>query len=80
LFLLGGAAYTWRPLQRLRSTWQPLPPPSKLAALATIPVIRLVGDIAKMIGYPVGVWWRLTSGLAQNWRTKSGQEKGQKSK
>ena len=24
-----------------------------------VPVIRVAGDIAKMIGYPVGVWWRL---------------------
>jgi hypothetical protein len=24
-----------------------------------VPVIRVVGDAAKMIGYPVGVWWRL---------------------
>ncbi len=76
LFLLGGASYTWRPVQRLRSTWQFLSPQSKLATLATIPIIRLVGDVAKMIGYPVGVWWRLTSGLAQNWRKRSGQEKG----
>ena len=80
LFLLGGANYTWRPVQRLCSTWQPLSPQSKLATLATIPIIRLVGDVAKMIGYPVGVWWRLTSGLAQNWRKRSGQEKGRLSR
>jgi hypothetical protein len=23
-----------------------------------IPVMRVVGDIAKMLGYPVGLWWR----------------------
>jgi len=26
--------------------------------LSRIAVIRIVGDVAKMIGYPVGVWWR----------------------
>jgi len=26
-----------------------------------VPVIRVVGDVAKMMGYPVGVRWRLTS-------------------
>ncbi len=30
-----------------------------LRAAALIPVIRVVGDIAKMIGYPVGWWWRI---------------------
>jgi len=24
-----------------------------------VPLIRVVGDLAKMIGYPVGVAWRL---------------------
>jgi hypothetical protein len=24
-----------------------------------IPAIRIVGDVAKMLGYPAGVWWRL---------------------
>jgi RNA polymerase-binding transcription factor DksA len=31
----------------------------RLEALAWVPVIRLVGDVAKMLGYPVGVWWRM---------------------
>ncbi len=68
LFLLGGVAYTWRPLHRLRSVWGPLSRKERLAALAMVPLIRLVGDGAKMIGYPAGVWWRLTSGQAQDWR------------
>jgi glycosyltransferase involved in cell wall biosynthesis len=36
-----------------------LPPAKKMLALLYVPLIRAVGDIAKMIGYPVGVWWRL---------------------
>jgi glycosyltransferase involved in cell wall biosynthesis len=27
-------------------------------AFVWTPVIRIVGDVAKMIGYPVGLWWR----------------------
>lgn len=32
---------------------------NNLQALALVPIIRVVGDIAKMIGYPVGWVWRL---------------------
>jgi hypothetical protein len=31
-----------------------LAPPSRVRAFALIPIIRLVGDVAKMLGYPVG--------------------------
>jgi hypothetical protein len=31
----------------------------KLQAILWVPVIRITGDIAKMIGYPVGWQWRL---------------------
>ena len=34
-------------------------PPARARAFALIPIIRLVGDVAKMVGYPQGVWWRL---------------------
>ena len=34
--------------------------PERLAALAWVPALRLIGDVAKMAGYPVGLWWRLT--------------------
>ena len=30
----------------------------RLATVAWVPVIRVTGDIAKMLGYPVGVAWR----------------------
>lgn len=32
----------------------------KLRAMFWVPIIRITGDVAKMIGYPVGVAWRLT--------------------
>jgi len=53
-----GAAYCWRPamrLWRLTFRWRP---PVRLRAFALIPIIRLVGDLAKMAGYPSGLWWR----------------------
>ncbi len=57
--LIGGLlAYCLRPAQRLwRATfgWRL---PARLRALALIPIIRLVGDVAKMLGYPVGLAWR----------------------
>ncbi len=68
LFGLAGAAYTWRPVARLRGMWDDLSRGERLTALALVPLIRLVGDLAKLAGYPAGVWWRLTSGQARNWR------------
>jgi glycosyltransferase involved in cell wall biosynthesis len=53
LLPLGVAAYMWLPYQRLGLDGVPA------YALALPPAIRLVGDIAKMLGYPVGVWWRM---------------------
>lgn len=59
LLLAGGTAvYCRRPTQRLwQNTWG-WRPPSRLRAIALIPIIRLVGDIAKMLGYLAGLWWR----------------------
>ena len=34
--------------------------PERLAVVAWVPALRLIGDVAKMAGYPVGLWWRLT--------------------
>ena len=51
--------YCRRPYARLLPMLRGLSPLSALYALALVPVIRLVGDAAKMLGYPVGVLWRL---------------------
>lgn len=59
VLMLGGVIYCRRPWQRLTRYWSELPLRHKLWALALVPVIRLVGDVAKMIGYPVGWAWRL---------------------
>jgi glycosyltransferase involved in cell wall biosynthesis len=60
LALPGALAYTRAPLRRLRRRAPALGGGELLAAVALIPTIRLVGDMAKMLGYPAGVWrrWR----------------------
>lgn len=56
-------AYTRRPAERLWvNTWG-WRPPDRARAFAFIPIIRLVGDVAKMVGYPTGMWWRLRNRL-----------------
>jgi glycosyltransferase involved in cell wall biosynthesis len=57
--LLAVAAYCRRPYARLIPLLRGLSPVSTLFALAMVPIIRLTGDVAKMIGYPAGVLWRL---------------------
>jgi glycosyltransferase involved in cell wall biosynthesis len=66
LWLVGvvaGLAYVRVPLRRLWPRLKELSSFDKLKALLWIPVIRVVGDGAKMVGYPVGVWWRITQRL-----------------
>jgi glycosyltransferase involved in cell wall biosynthesis len=60
LALAGGLAYSRAPFRRLRARAPALSAPELLAAAALIPAIRLVGDLAKMLGYPAGLWrrWR----------------------
>ncbi|MCK5924097.1 MAG: hypothetical protein KAG66_24395, partial [Methylococcales bacterium] len=58
LLTLGIGSYSQRPAQRLwASTWG-WRPPERARAFALIPIIRFIGDIAKMIGYPIGLIWR----------------------
>jgi glycosyltransferase involved in cell wall biosynthesis len=59
LLTVGGLAYVRRPLQRLRTRLAGLSAGEAAYAVILVPLIRLVGDVAKMLGYPVGVWWRL---------------------
>lgn len=55
----GAAYYLYLPYRRLLPEITDLPLTEKLKAIAWVPVIRVVGDVAKMIGYPVGWAWRL---------------------
>jgi glycosyltransferase involved in cell wall biosynthesis len=56
--LVGLVLYCRRPWLRLRELGRDLSLGQWLAAAALVPVIRATGDIAKMCGYPVGLWWR----------------------
>lgn len=61
LYAVGGLAYCKRPLQRLSAVMASAPDRSAGAwfkAALLIPVIRVVGDVAKMAGYPAGLRWR----------------------
>lgn len=64
--LLGAAGYLRRPLQHLWPHLSGLTPVEQVQAVAYLPVIRLVGDVAKMAGYPSGWWWRWCHGPPDN--------------
>jgi GT2 family glycosyltransferase len=66
LLLLGGFLYTRRPYLRLFPYLTRTSVHEALFAMALVPVIRFVGDVAKMLGYPVGVWWRLRNTPVQS--------------
>jgi glycosyltransferase involved in cell wall biosynthesis len=62
LLLLGMVLYLGTCYRRLPAVMQHAPdqhPPAWIYAALLIPVIRVVGDLAKMVGYPVGWWWRI---------------------
>lgn len=56
--MLGGWGLFYTPYKRLFSMWSALSWVEKGKAFLWIPIIRLTGDFAKMIGYPVGLAWR----------------------
>jgi glycosyltransferase involved in cell wall biosynthesis len=53
----GAVTYLYRPFLRL--VQQAQSPNTILAAAPLLPIVRLIGDIAKMAGYPTGILWRL---------------------
>jgi glycosyltransferase involved in cell wall biosynthesis len=55
---VGLAAMLRRPYRRLVGLWGNLPTADRLTAILWVPPIRVIGDIAKMVGYPVGLAWR----------------------
>ena len=62
LALLGGlAAMLFTPTKRLARLTRGQPVGTRLRAAGWAPIIRVTGDVAKMVGYPVGVRWRLTT-------------------
>ncbi len=65
LLVLGAGvlAYCRTPYRRLRPYLPGMAPSERVKAVLLVPLIRAVGDIAKMLGYPAGWAWRL-----RNWR------------
>lgn len=61
--LAGAAAYCKTPYRRLSKRLPELEPREQARALALVPAIRVLGDAAKMAGYPAGWLWRI-----KNWR------------
>ena len=59
LFPIGGAVMLWTPYKRLWPVIKGYSFAEKAKAVLWVPIIRVTGDIAKMVGYPVGVLWRL---------------------
>ena len=71
---IGAGAYLRTPYRRLARLWGSYGLADRLRALGLIPIIRVVGDIAKMTGYPSGVAWRRTRIASQpelRWRSDS---------
>lgn len=70
--ILGAIGMFTTPYRRLPGLWGKLSALEKLQAILWIPIIRVSGDVAKMIGYPVGWKWRwkrLATRPELNWRT-----------
>jgi glycosyltransferase involved in cell wall biosynthesis len=55
----GAVAMLWTPYRRLWTALRGYGVGDKVRAILWVPVIRITGDLAKMIGYPVGWAWRL---------------------
>ncbi len=60
LLMPGFAYHTYKPYRRLWARSRHLPLQQRLLAFGYVPLVRLIGDVAKMIGYPVGLRLRRT--------------------
>jgi GT2 family glycosyltransferase len=64
--LLGGVATHMRRFaRRLRRIPAADTPGGRAAAFALMPLIVVVGDVAKMVGYPIGCWERRTGRISE---------------
>lgn len=70
--LAGMVAYAATPYRRLWPMLRGYGLVDTVRAILLVPVIRVVGDIAKMIGYPVGLAWRWRNRQRPevHWRTQ----------
>jgi cellulose synthase/poly-beta-1,6-N-acetylglucosamine synthase-like glycosyltransferase len=56
--LLGAVAMLWTPYKRLLPAIRSFGAQEKCKAALWVPIIRVTGDVAKMLGYPAGLCWR----------------------
>ena len=69
LYLIAVPGMLWIPWRRLSRVWSGLSLLQKLQTALWVPLIRVTGDVAKMVGYPVGLWWRWQhQGQMPDWR------------
>ncbi|RLD00315.1 MAG: glycosyl transferase family 2 [Chloroflexi bacterium] len=69
LYLIAVPGMFWTGWRRLARTWGSLSFAEKMQAATWVPIIRVAGDVAKMIGYPAGLWWRFQHRTQiPNWR------------
>lgn len=59
MLLVAGLLYLAPFYRRLSRAWGDLSPVWRVGAVFLVPFIRVTGDVAKMVGYPRGVWKRL---------------------
>jgi glycosyltransferase involved in cell wall biosynthesis len=57
--VVGSLGLFYTPYRRLPLLWGGLSGLEKVQAIFWVPIIRITGDIAKMVGYPAGWKWRL---------------------
>ncbi len=70
LLLPPWALHLRKPLRRVWLESAERPVGQRMMALALVPVIRLLGDGAKMVGYPIGIWLRLSGRAGPHQHTK----------
>jgi glycosyltransferase involved in cell wall biosynthesis len=58
LYLASFPGMFFIPWRRLPPLWGGYDVLDRFKAFLWVPVIRVTGDVAKMVGYPVGLWWR----------------------
>ncbi len=69
LYLIAAPGMFWTGWRRLARVWDGLSLIEKMQAATWVPIIRVVGDWAKMAGYPAGLWYRFRhKARIPNWR------------
>lgn len=81
LMFVAGSGYLLQPYRRLIPDLAGKSLTEKAAAILLVPLIRILGDVAKMLGYPAGLVWRFRRRRdpAVHWRRKLARIAGERS-